>query len=488
MMDATNTPTDPTATEWHHYQDKQGRCAVCGVPSGKLTGRRRTPGGEPRVPSAKQEHRQANEARPGWVVKSSRCPGGVATAYGVPEAVLRAVALIAVGDTQRAAAIAVGMRPNRLSRWKREHPGEWAQTMLQAATIARAIREKATTAGQVCLAERAPVAESQHPARRPAVYEDGPLTGTHAEGPTLAEFFQRTYSPQRLLGKSPQTVVAYRAALSLFDRLAGRPVALSDLSDELLTACAARHLKGGFAPATCNRLLRTVATIWRFAHKRKAVSALPDVQKVKTPKRVPVAWSAEEFNRLLATAAETSGHVGTIPAGSYWVALLLVLYDTGLRIGALMHLRRDALDLASGWLRVPADVQKQCADQAFRLHADTLASLRAMQVSNATDLLFPWPQSPRGLGRALRRILVRAGLSAGRRDLFHKIRRTSATNVADKLGRAAAQDHLGHSCMSVTAAYLDPSKIHRVQAADAIPRPVVPRTAGDSEKSSEKVG
>jgi integrase len=75
----------------------------------------------------------------------------------------------------------------------------------------------------------------------------------------------------------------------------------------------------------------------------------------------------------------------------------------------------------------------------------------------------------------MRRIVESAGLPAGRRDLFHKVRRTSATAVANKLGRAAAQDHLGHSAMSVTKVYLDPSKITRVQVADILPRPKMPR-------------
>ena len=175
--------------------------------------------------------------------------------------------------------------------------------------------------------------------------------------------------------------------------------------------------------------------------------------------------------KILDAASGSPGHIEGTPAGKFWSALILTLYDTGLRIGAAMGLDRDALNAETGWLHVPAAVQKQNADQRFLLHADTLAAIGAMQATATGRKLFSWPYRRETLYRHLAAILARAGLSAGRRDLFHRIRRTTATAVADKLGRAAAQDYLGHSCLSVTLRYLDPSKINGIHAVDVLPRP-----------------
>ena len=76
------------------------------------------------------------------------------------------------------------------------------------------------------------------------------------------------------------------------------------------------------------------------------------------------------------------------------------------------------------------------------------------------------------LERRYRKILKRAGLPSGARDLFHKIRRTNATYTADSAGEEAAQKQLGHSHIGLTRkSYIDPRLLKRDQNADALPRP-----------------
>ena len=58
-------------------------------------------------------------------------------------------------------------------------------------------------------------------------------------------------------------------------------------------------------------------------------------------------------------------------------------------------------------------------------------------------------------------MLTATGLPAGRRDLFHKIRRTSGRAVAKAGGMAAAQEHLGHTDPATTKAYIDPTQCER---------------------------
>jgi len=55
--------------------------------------------------------------------------------------------------------------------------------------------------------------------------------------------------------------------------------------------------------------------------------------------------------------------------------LILTLYETGLRIQATLELKTTDIDFNTGWLTIPADHQKQKAEQAFPLHAETLKAI-----------------------------------------------------------------------------------------------------------------
>ena len=470
----------PSPTELHNYVDDNGKCAVCGITAGRLTGYRRGRDGNLRLPSKRQWHRRATEAEakrglswiirsPGRYGKNQRVVQGKLVLHDVPLHILHAVAFIAAGETQRVAARLAGVQPKSLSRWKARNPALWSMIEQQAVCIAEYFAERAERQASKDRLKQ----EDGTPKRTVSLpYVGGPLAETSGEGVVLTKFFETAYRPLRLLGCSAATVVQYGTVLRQLDHFAGRPVRLGDLSDELVAGFMAWQLANGRSPHTANKSMRHITALWRLAFKKKLVPEPPSVERIRTPKRIPDAWSLAEFDKLLNTAADTPGVIDdTVPAGHFWLALLLVLYETGLRVGAVMQLERKALDVKTRWLHVPAEVQKHSCDQRFRLHPETLEAVKAVLKAGTSKRLFPWPQRREALYRAMRRILDRAGLPSGRRDLFHKVRRTSATAVADKLGRAAAQDHLGHSAMFVTEMYLDPSKINRVQAADILPRP-----------------
>ncbi|MBA3315288.1 MAG: tyrosine-type recombinase/integrase, partial [Planctomycetaceae bacterium] len=96
------------------------------------------------------------------------------------------------------------------------------------------------------------------------------------------------------------------------------------------------------------------------------------------------------------------------------------------------------------------------ADQVFKLLPDTLAAIAATEPARR-DLLFPWPHCRRHFYRGgYQKILAAAGLTSSSRDLFHKIRRTHATQLANATDIATAQKSLGHANRSTTLRYIDP--------------------------------
>jgi hypothetical protein len=70
-----------------------------------------------------------------------------------------------------------------------------------------------------------------------------------------------------------------------------------------------------------------------------------------------------------------------------------------------------------------------------------------------------------------RLILKAAGLPHGRRDLFHKVRRTTATLCEIHVGPGSATKQLGHSSARVTEKYIDPAQLPETDITAKIPRP-----------------
>lgn len=288
---------------------------------------------------------------------------------------------------------------------------------------------------------------------------------------SLRDFYQRTYLPLRLTGSSARTREEYVTALNHLERFGGGPVPLGRLDDDLVAGCAAWLVSNGRAAATANKTQRHLTAIWRLAHARGLVPRPPMTTSLKEPKRIPRAWLTEDMEKLFAAASRAPGTVCGLSASGWWTALLTTLYYTGLRITATMQLRWEHVDESHSLLLVPAELQKQLADQLFELTPDCLAALQANR--GTAPWLFPWPydrHTPQwsALNRRFRVLLKSAGLPCGRRDLFHKIRRTTASYI--KAGGGNAQEYLGHSSASVTARYLDPRIVRTVLRADLLPR------------------
>lgn len=298
---------------------------------------------------------------------------------------------------------------------------------------------------------------------------------------TLIDFFESSYRPLRLPDAQLKSIADYRV---LIKRL-GSFLACNPTAENLTDDCAERFMawlrRGGASKARINGHRAKLLALWRHAWRKRLVDDLPrDVPKYRVAKRIPECWSIDQVSLILKTASETRGRIrGGIPVGDWWVALILVLYDTGLRISTVRNLKLSDLNWQTRFLSVPAESQKQYADQVFRLHPDTMASLERLNRCER-ELLLP-PRCKKILFEQYHEILERAGLPNGPRDMFHRFRRTSATAVANAFDEQAAKQHLGHSSLNVTRLYLDPRKLVKAQsAADQIERPAWKISAEDN--------
>ncbi len=292
---------------------------------------------------------------------------------------------------------------------------------------------------------------------------------------SLTNFLNNVYAPRRMAACKATSVQEYAQVISAFRRFLGCEPTLDQLNDDQIERLTAFYVRSGRSAATINGYITYLTTLWRFAWKKKLLDELPrDIVKLRCQKRLPEAWSLEQFGRILEAAAAEPGTftLFQIPAGIWWTGLLLVLFDTGLRISAVLTLDAAAFDPTTGWLSVPPELQKQKAGQAFKLHPQTVDVLAKLP---RTGKLFPtrWKSPKEPLTRRYKQIVKRAGLPHGKRDGFHKIRRTVATLIDSVGGLEAAKQQMGHSTSSLTRkSYVDPRLSSRqFIATDKMPRP-----------------
>jgi integrase len=286
---------------------------------------------------------------------------------------------------------------------------------------------------------------------------------------TLRDFYTHVYSPLKLRGKSISTKQQYLIQLKHLHRFMGRDAKLADLDDELITSFLGWIVDQGKSPATANKARNHILALWRFAARKRLVESFPDVPAEREPERTPQAWNAADLHKLFISCQQEPGHLAGVPACKWWSALHHVLWDSGERIGAVLRLKWQHVDLDSGWLIIPAELRKgKRQDKSFRLHADTVAALRLIR-EPARPIIFEWPKNVLLIYRDYRRILERAGLPTDRRSKFHRMRRSTASHFEAAGGNAT--ELLGHTSRRTTMAYLDPRVIQPQQASEILFRP-----------------
>lgn len=290
----------------------------------------------------------------------------------------------------------------------------------------------------------------------------------------LDAFLRNVYVPLRLRGRSHNSVRLLAHAVRQFSKFLGRDATLADLDDLAVAQfLAARGAK--LSPYSVERERCGLLALWRLAADRRLVDTRPCVQAEIMPARTPRAFTMEEFSKILAAAAAEPGYVGPVPAGRWFAALVMVLYETGERVNALLSTPADCW--RAPFLRVPAGVRKGGrVERIYELSTDTAAMLTAAGHPDAGVVLH-WPYAVPTIYGRWEHITKRAGLGTGRDVTFHAIRRTTASHLAAACGVDAATQYLSHSSDRVTRrSYIDPriARAGGVKPVDALPRPQRP--------------
>lgn len=152
---------------------------------------------------------------------------------------------------------------------------------------------------------------------------------------TLTTLFDDYYRPLRLRGRSANTCRLYGCTIRSFWKWLRYEPTIDDLTD-LTISRFLEHRATVRSPYTAEKERTQLLSLWRFAADRGILKDRPCVPPAPLPERIPTAWTVEQLQSLMRSAAATRGLVGKVPAGVWYAALLSVLWETAERIGAIL--------------------------------------------------------------------------------------------------------------------------------------------------------
>jgi integrase/recombinase XerC len=259
----------------------------------------------------------------------------------------------------------------------------------------------------------------------------------------------------RHLAASPATT---RSAYVRDVALLARAVAPRDLAS-LQRADLARTLATLHARGLSGRSLARMLSAWRTFYRFLigVVGNLQDdptagLRPPRSSRRLPNALSPEEAAKLVAVDGETF-------LARRDRALLELAYSSGLRLAEIAGIDMDALDLASGEVRVVGKGAKErivpvgaAAAVALRLWLP----LRAAAVRRGERALFIGGRGARLSRRAIQARLAAVAMTQGldRHVHPHMLRHSFASHVLQSSGDLrAVQEMLGHASIASTQVY-----------------------------------
>ncbi|GAA1178979.1 tyrosine recombinase XerC [Nesterenkonia xinjiangensis] len=285
------------------------------------------------------------------------------------------------------------------------------------------------------------------------------------EDPLLEDFIGHLEHER---GLSPHTVRSYRTDLRQLAQACG-PLAQLDLP-HLRTWLADLH-DGGLSRASLNRKTAAVRSFTAWAHRRGALQEDPSV-RLRTARRggrlpdVLQDRHVEELTRRLAercasTAADREQHPEHHALALRDLAMVEMLYATGMRVAELVGLDRSSLAADRRMVRVLGKGNKERmvpygvpAERA--LMRWTAEGRPVLETPGSGDAMFVGRRGGRIDQRVVRKVVDDAlealGTTAARGP--HALRHTAATHLLD--GGAdlrTVQELLGHASLSTTQLY-----------------------------------
>jgi len=253
---------------------------------------------------------------------------------------------------------------------------------------------------------------------------------------------------------SDRSVAMYASTLDRFRDYLGHEPTVDDL-DDLTAAKFLRwrqtHQHSRFkliSPASLAKDSAHLRSLWSWLAKKRwkrsdgELLEFPDYARPRVPKPVPKAYKAEELATLVATAKRRKGYVAGKPAAWYWTTKIQAMFQTGERIGAILEIRWEQVDLERHTLTFLAATRKGHRETITRPITPELSKMLAAEKGAPGERVWAWldDREMLSLYGSLRVLCRVAGVPY---KPFHSVRKSTASYL--KRAGISAKKQLGHS-------------------------------------------
>jgi integrase/recombinase XerC len=268
-----------------------------------------------------------------------------------------------------------------------------------------------------------------------------------------AEMMEEFLGALALEGRSPHSIGAYRRDLEAL--LAALPGPLDQVRPADLRDHFRQQLEAGRSPSTINRAIAATRSFCRFLFEEGRLKMNP-AQALRSirlgPPLAPKHLTVAEVQCLL-SLPDTE-----VSTGRRDYAILMLLYNTGLRVGELCAVSREDVRLPTeGWgvLQVVGKGRRLHRLPINRPAADALLACLADREDGESALFLNRSGnrfSVRGIALLVNRYLRAAGVTD--RSGPHLLRHTFATHaLRARPNLRAVQELLGHAWVTTTQRY-----------------------------------
>jgi integrase/recombinase XerD len=290
----------------------------------------------------------------------------------------------------------------------------------------------------------------------------------------IDQFVQGYFSTR---DRSRKTVAAYTSDLHQFRRFARRTQDLSEMTPELVERWALELRQRGYKPSSVRRKLASLRVLCNYWARREVLVRSPfwRLRLNLGPTQVlPRTLTTDEMSSLLRQAARSAkryppdhrSRPGPAFTAYRDLAIVELLFATGMRVGELTKLRVQDLAIADRSLLIQGKGQRERI--AYLPEPRSFAVIRSYarhrrHLATENEALFIDPSgraiSTEEVRTALRRIAHDAGLA--KHVTPHMLRHTAATlllrNGADL---RVVQEFLGHASIVMTQRYTHVANEH----------------------------
>ena len=288
------------------------------------------------------------------------------------------------------------------------------------------------------------------------------------------ESYLRIQTP--LLSKN--SLIHIRSALSPFVEMYGDVHAI-EINVDLISEFTAYLKKKDLRPITINSYLIALGTFLNWLVEQEVIVKRPKIKKVKYTKKFPVIYTGNELKGLEELILQKLRKGGRYQRRwSLVYRFFMMARFTGARVGELVHLRWEQIDLEKKIITIKGKQNQQVkggVEREIPINSDFYQYLKNLRRQSETYYLSDQHNNPfwsdtDPITRTFKRLIKEMGIQ---KDIspIHAFRYTFATELLSKgVPLVKVQKILGHKKIETTMIYLNADEVETKEAVEMLGR------------------